>query len=353
MPLQTYAPPRFAPHKAVQTRHNPDTTGSPLVSFASICYRSGDASLAGARVPGTTKIVAISGSGRSGSTLLGLVLAQSEGTFNLGQLRHLWGAWRENAECSCGQPLQSCAVYGELVPKVLAAAGFDDARGAQRAVAAFHDDAARLRDWADPTAREGLAAKHARFLSALGLLLAQLRERTAATTFIDSSKTPEMALAFDLLAGSETRVINLIRDPRAVACSWYRKSPGYRSLWRNMRAWRSRQHRLDAWRTALGPRFLPFRYEDFAARPRPALAEAAAFAGLSGLDQRFTEADRVTLSWENQHIYPPANETVLAERRSDVTIRPAESWKDPSNRGLHRFAIISTWPLGQRLYPGA
>ena len=36
------------------------------------------------------KVIAISGSGRSGSTLLSLLLSQDNSVFNLGQMRHLW-----------------------------------------------------------------------------------------------------------------------------------------------------------------------------------------------------------------------------------------------------------------------
>ncbi|HDR27205.1 MAG TPA: hypothetical protein ENN83_00750 [Rhodovulum sp.] len=71
--------------------------------------------------------------------------------------------------------------------------------------------------------------------SALQLLLQGITERTGATSFVDSSKSPEIALAFGLMRDVDLYVINLLRDPRAVACSWFRKKPDHFAVLRNMR----------------------------------------------------------------------------------------------------------------------
>ena len=65
------------------------------------------------------KIIAISGSGRSGSTLLSLLLSQDARVFNLGQLRHLWRSYEDNEPCSCSQSLQSCEIYADIVVDTL------------------------------------------------------------------------------------------------------------------------------------------------------------------------------------------------------------------------------------------
>ncbi|MGA8204386.1 MAG: hypothetical protein WB812_07685, partial [Woeseiaceae bacterium] len=91
------------------------------------------------------KVVAIVGSGRSGSTLLSLMLSQDSGVFNLGQSRHLFRAFANGEPCSCGVSLRDCPVYGELVPAARAAAGADaDPETAGRA---WLKGAARLADW--------------------------------------------------------------------------------------------------------------------------------------------------------------------------------------------------------------
>ena len=64
------------------------------------------------------KIVLISGSGRTGSTLLSLLLSQHKDVFNLGQLRDLPEAWGQDAPCTCGHTLTTCPVWSEVGPKV-------------------------------------------------------------------------------------------------------------------------------------------------------------------------------------------------------------------------------------------
>ena len=122
------------------------------------------------------KIIAISGSGRTGSTLLSMLLTQHESVFNLGQMRHLERAYTRNAPCSCLHPLQECPIYSEFMPA--------------------EDTAAAL---------------------------AALSQVTGAVAFVDTSKTPAYARKLSEVPGVDLYVLNLVRDPRAVACSWYKR----------------------------------------------------------------------------------------------------------------------------------
>ncbi|WP_435258461.1 sulfotransferase [Thioclava sp. FR2] len=297
------------------------------------------------------KVIAISGSGRSGSTLLGLLLSQTHGTFNLGQARHLWSAWGDDAPCSCGNGLKQCTVYGTLVSDLLSSSAFATPRAAHVAGNAFFNDAAAVTDWSDKAARQKLAARHAHYLALLRNLLVGLQQKTGASCFVDSSKTPEMALAFSMLDEVDFYVVNLLRDPRAVACSWYKKSPRLLLLWKNMRIWRNRQIRLGSWAAALPGRFAELKYEDFAKQPRDKVSELVALCRNEDTKAFFTGPDTVNLSWENQHLFPPANEAVLSERKEKVRITPAESWRSPQNAKLHRLAMLATWPVGRKYYP--
>ena len=60
------------------------------------------------------KVIAISGTGRTGSTLLSLLLSQDNSVFNLGQMRHLNRAYEDNVHCSCTEKLQDCVVYSDV-----------------------------------------------------------------------------------------------------------------------------------------------------------------------------------------------------------------------------------------------
>lgn len=72
------------------------------------------------------KIVYIGGYGRSGSSLLGLILGQHESVFNAGAPGQIAWVWEHENSCTCGAALAECPVWSEAVTASL------DARGSLR-----------------------------------------------------------------------------------------------------------------------------------------------------------------------------------------------------------------------------
>lgn len=63
------------------------------------------------------KILYIGGYGRSGSTILALLLACSENVFSVGEVGAIHRAFREKRSCTCGEALSDCPFWGEVVQR--------------------------------------------------------------------------------------------------------------------------------------------------------------------------------------------------------------------------------------------
>ena len=282
------------------------------------------------------KILAISGSGRSGSTLLSLLFSQDKTVFNLGQMRHLARSWIKDEPCTCGRGLRDCPVYAPVMDEVFGAAPQEGADAFQSGLTVLLRALSKTPDWSDETARAQLSAAHGATISTLRQLLEAIQRRTGAAVLVDSSKMPEVAMAFDLSFPGDVDVVNLTRDPRAIAVSWYRKTGSWRAMLKNLRGYAERQERLADWARGLGGRFVVLGYEDLADNPRKALSAINAQLGLPIPAELARDASAVALDWTDQHLFPPANESVLRARASQVAITPSNGWQSDDFR-LQRF----------------
>lgn len=155
------------------------------------------------------RVIFIVGYGRSGSTLLDMMLGAHPDIFGAGEMlticRHVWP---KNEYCACHQSVRKCPIWSDAI-----------AEWQQSGVNIGAHQALQQRIEPILSLRRALAGDALRTYCEQTLALYRIvARRTGRRVLLDSSKSPGRAIA---LAGSgvDLRLIHLVRDPRAVAHS--------------------------------------------------------------------------------------------------------------------------------------
>jgi hypothetical protein len=297
----------------------------------------------------TVDVLYIAGAGRSGSTFLSLLLSQHAQTHNVGQMRDLADAYAKSSPCSCGRSVLDCAFWGAVVDDLIATHDSDVVEALSIGMAEFAKAAAHDTNWGDARVRARLSREHDIFLGLFGDLYGAAAQQAGGRMLIDSSKSVDLALALHLAPTVNLRILNLVRDPRAVAVSWSKVLKRHMVLRRRTRNWAGRQRRVAILQGLAPERFMRMRYEDFTASAKTWVADIQKWAGLKGDVSFFTGPNDADTSWNRAHLLPPANATVLKQRREQIHIAPATSWQKAEYSELREMAVEETFPFAKSL----
>ncbi|TDD84523.1 sulfotransferase [Actinomadura darangshiensis] len=227
------------------------------------------------------KVLYITGWCRSGSTMLGNVLAEVPGVVHVGELRFLWRngvlGTGSNRRCGCGSNHRECPFWSEVLEEVRPAGRSLERHAAQ--VVAWQEEYRTRHTW-----RVLQAPPRNGWPSTLAAAYRAIARVSGARVVVDSSKYASDAAVLSTLPEIEGRYVHLIRDPRAVACSWARPKAytGHRSVLNSTLHWTGfnlaaeavgRAHRADS---------LHMRYEDLVGSPRAAVGAVLALLGHGG-----------------------------------------------------------------------
>ena len=298
------------------------------------------------------RVVFIGGWGRSGSTLLDLLLGQAPGVFSAGEVREIWQSGLvENRLCGCERAFRDCPFWQEV--GVEAFGGWDRIPLHELLRLRYSLD----RPWSFPALPagrvvDGIGARVEEYTGTLERLYLAIAKVSGAEVIVDSSNLPSHALLLRTIPSIDLRVVHLVRDSRGVAFSWRKEvekrradgssgrlpryGPGPSSL---------RWMLYNGMTHALRPLKVPYvflRYEDLLRAPRDEVKQALLHAGLSEEDAepRFIEGRTV-------HLMP--NHTVEGNPMrfvsGDLELRPDQDWHRRMPPRDRRLVTTLTLPL--------
>ncbi|WSG19297.1 sulfotransferase [Nonomuraea sp. NBC_01738] len=288
----------------------------------------------------TPRVIFLGGLGRSGTTLLERLLGESPGVTPLGEVVHLWARGVLAGEsCGCGQPFAACAFWREVGERAF---GGWSAGVAQRVLA--------LRATVDRTRRIPRITHPdlAEYVESYSRIYTAAAQVSGARVVIDSSKHASLACCL-AAGGLDVHVIQVVRDPRAVAHSWRRsvarpEDGAPMTRWGSLKTalhWNAQNLALDTL-AGRGAHVLRVRYEDLLADPRATLTRLAARLGL---DTAFPFLTGATARLGPAHTASgnPMRFTVGA-----VELARDDAWRSGLPRRHQRLVATLTRPLMSR-----
>ncbi len=233
-----------------------------------------------------TKILYIAGYGRSGSTILSIILGNHPDVVSVGEVAFLPDDYRDQP-CSCGAPYAECPFWKDL---------FDDqsftAPGISELLVEIEKRGAVVRLLAGRVSPE----KREQYRAYQHGLMDTIQSSSQASIVVDSSKSARNTLgrfwALKKLAGQDVYVIHLIRNGWATLDSllitgsnWQienRKDHIQPTALRTAIGWTITNMSTSMLGKLLGRgRYLALRYEDFENNPSAVLHQIGEFCGFS------------------------------------------------------------------------
>lgn len=286
-------------------------------------------------------VLYIMGEGRSGSTLLDIVLSNLPGFVGVGELwTFLENDTSVTGKCSCGATFHECDFWNDVREAVFERVGHRDLAEIRR-VQKPHDQLRRL-----PVKLAGRAGPRFDEYCAYNTAVYEaILEVSGGTCVLDSTK--QVGRGFNLLQNPDldVKLLHLVRDGRAVMWSRVRdltREPGLvrKGPMATTAAWTIKNAMALQTGRRAGERYLMVRYEDFAANPVAELKRIGAYLGV--------EIEELIRTIEDGSSFTPGHQIGGNERArlnsKRVRLRPDMEWQkrlDPRHRRM--FWRTSGW----------
>lgn len=295
------------------------------------------------------RIVYIAGTGRSGSTLLDVILSNHQATFGTGELGTFFMEWARGGRCTCGELYPECEFWSEVIRKMLIA--FPDLTPQTGELISRRVESSSG-PWPAPFRRH--ADDRQRYAALWGTIMRAISDISGKQIIVDSSKSSRPASrrvsALSKWAGFELFVIHLVRDPRALMWSAMRgsnrlleankKGTFKGGVVRALITW-NMTHASVHLNRLTNARLIRIRYEDFTANPVETLTKLGDFLAL--------DMNAVIECLSNQQPFASGHGIGgnRMRRQGPVHIKVDEEWKTALPKYARILASLS-WPLASR-----
>ncbi len=239
-------------------------------------------------------VIYVAGSGRNGSTFLGLQLERSPQFFFAGELTHVWQrGCLDNELCGCGQPFHDCEFWTTVIDKAFGRFTAADAKQAvqlRNRVSNFRRLPSLL--WRRTTVGLATAQDYGRLYVPL---VRGISEVSGCSYVVDSSKYPTDLSGLLQLSELDLRVLHLVRNCNAVVHSWKRQKPRTEIHWKHQLmprygaiqtalGWKVFNRAIARLTSECGDRYRRVRYEDLTTEFDCSMASLLAWLGLPDTD---------------------------------------------------------------------
>lgn len=239
------------------------------------------------------RVLYIAGSGRSGSTVLSILLDRHPELVSPGELCNLTRTrWSPDQYCACGELGTVCPFWAEVRERWYAAVTDEEGLLDEYLALQHRFEGHRVL----PSMFGDLAwnsAAFERYSELTRELLRAVSEAAGSQVIVDASKLPARAWALARMPWCDLRLVHLVRDLRGVA--WSRKKSLQKDvaagvqhdlpstpIGRSVLGWCGMNLATEwlAWRELAPEKLLRLRYEDLIHAPEPALMRLGELAGV-------------------------------------------------------------------------
>ena len=291
------------------------------------------------------QIIYVTGTGRSGSTLLGSLLAATPGAIHVGEARYIWErGFVHQRLCACGNAFGNCSFWSRVTKRLS-----PETIKAAPKISRLMRQHIRLRsDFVSNTTPVELSLLQ----TALAELYSAIGEVSGCNVIVDTSKLPTYGKLLQSAVDAEFRILHLTRDPRAAAHSWANpravpdkaerrmqklgtfKSSALWTYWNRM-----------AEKTWSGDtNYMHLRFEDLVAWPEASLSRVADWCGLD--KEQIAEGIKYTAS--GVVVRKGANFGVAGNpnrfSHGEVTLRADDRWHTQMNNKSKVLATLTSLP---------